>query len=75
MDLSTALVLDNGGSSLRAGFAGQEAPLFDVPNTTARIKRQMRLLVADETEEKIKGELWDSAAVGDGCSSERRAPH
>ena len=49
------IVVDNGGYHVRAGFAGASDPAVVVPNCTARIRRQLRLLVADETEtSKVK---------------------
>lgn len=49
------LVLDNGGSTIKAGFAG-DLQCFSITNSAARIKKQLRLLVADEIDTKIKGE-------------------
>ena len=50
--------IDSGGSRVRAGFAGEAAPRADVPNVTARMKRQQRLLVADEVDTKVKDRRW-----------------
>jgi actin-related protein len=51
---SPVVVFENGGSRLRAGFGGEAQPRLDVPNCTARLKRSLRLLVADEVEGLIK---------------------
>ena len=48
------IIFDNGGSRLRGGFAGDSSPRVDVPNAAARIRRSLRLLVADEVETGVK---------------------
>ena len=41
------IVADNGGSRLRLGYAGETQPRVEVPNCTARLRRQLRVLVGD----------------------------
>ena len=61
------LVIDNGGSHIKAGFGGEASPALIVPNCTARVRRQLRLLVADETEtSRVKGERGGGAATAAG---------
>mmetsp|Transcript_4031 Transcript_4031/g.12540 ORF Transcript_4031/g.12540 Transcript_4031/m.12540 type:complete len:380 (-) Transcript_4031:400-1539(-) len=45
---SDVIVLDNGSSTVKAGLAGESAPRYVAPNCTARLDRQLRVLVADE---------------------------
>lgn len=59
--LPKVVVLDNGGDTIKIGYAGHSKPLHIVPNACARIKRQLRLLVADEVESKIKDHRYDLA--------------
>ena len=42
------VVLDNGGSTIKVGFAGKSKPVAVVPNCTAKCKGEKRLYVADE---------------------------
>ena len=50
----TTVCIDNGGFTLRVGWAGEGAPRIDMPNCTARLRRQLRVLVGDETERAVK---------------------
>ena len=45
------LVLDNGGHTVKAGYAGTDEPSFVVPNCFARPKNNLTKIVADETED------------------------
>jgi actin-related protein len=54
-EMSRVVVFDNGGGTIKAGWGGDAAPSIVVPNVAARIKRQQRLLLADETETNVKG--------------------
>ncbi|CAM9895509.1 unnamed protein product, partial [Phaeothamnion confervicola] len=52
--MGRTIVIDNGGGTARAGFAGDDAPRSCVPNTCARLKNQLHTLVADETVGSVK---------------------
>ncbi|KAK8822855.1 hypothetical protein WA556_001746, partial [Blastocystis sp. ATCC 50177/Nand II] len=43
------LVLDNGGSTIKAGLASSADPPCIVPNTTARIRKSLHELIGDDT--------------------------
>ena len=47
------LVVDNGAQSLRIGLSNSEAPTVVLPNQTARIKKDVRVLTGDETVSNI----------------------
>ena len=50
-DSDVTIVLDNGASHIKAGFAGADAPKFIMPNCVARPRNERyRKLVGDETE-------------------------
>ncbi|KAK8801117.1 hypothetical protein WA158_001888 [Blastocystis sp. Blastoise] len=53
LDPKSTVIIDNGGSSIRCGFAGQENPSLIISNTTARIRKSMHELVGNETVTKI----------------------
>ena len=42
------VVLDNGASTAKVGFAGEDAPRAVAPNCTAHVKGQLKLLVGDQ---------------------------
>ena len=52
--MSATLVLDNGASKVKAGFAGFRDPQLIVPNATARSKASVHALVADEIETTLR---------------------
>ena len=46
---SKVLVLDSGGAWLRGGLASGTSPAACIPNTVARLRKQPRIFVGDET--------------------------
>lgn len=50
----STVVLDNGGCTLRVGWGGESSPRISMPNCTARLRRQLRVLVGDETLTRVK---------------------
>lgn len=49
-----ALVIDAGSDTLKVGFAGESDPQFTVPNAVAKPKKELRLLVGEQTVSGVK---------------------
>ena len=47
------LVIDNGGDTIKCGFAEENDPSFVMQNCTARIRKSMHELIGDEIQTKI----------------------
>ena len=46
--MTKVVVLDNGSFTVKVGVAGEKSPRYVGPNCTARLDRQLRVLVADD---------------------------
>ena len=49
-----AVVIDAGADTLKVGFAGESDPQFTVPNAVAKPKKELRLLVGEQTVSGVK---------------------
>ena len=52
-----SVVIDNGAGKIKFGFAGEQEPRGSMYNCTAKLSKQMQLLVGDDIETVSNGSL------------------